>query len=333
MKALVLEEKQQPIVCKEVEQPSVGAGQVLVKMKAAAMNHRDVYITQGLYPGVKAPVILGSDGAGDVVAVGTGVDESWKGKAVVLNPSIGWEDDPKVQPMKYSILGMPTNGCMADYLVVDATQLALKPEHLSYAAAAALPLGGLTAYRALISRAQATKKDRVLISGVGGGVALFACQFAIALGAEVYVTSGSEEKIQKAIALGAKGGVNYKTENWSQQLLEMADGGFDVIVDSAGGDGFKYFLDVAAMGGRIVFYGGTKGSFKVNPQKMFWKQLSMYGSTMGNSAEFGQMLDFVNQTKLVPVVDSTWKLEDGPTAFEHMNQGKQFGKIVFEIEA
>lgn len=331
MKALVLEAIKAPISYQDIPKPTPQAGQVLIKIKAAAINHRDVYITQGLYPGVVAPVTLGSDGAGEVVAVGEGVKEAWLNQAVVVNPSIGWSDATKTQPKDYRILGMPDNGCLAEYLVVDAGQLMPKPQHLSYEQAAALPLAGLTAYRALFSRAQTQANDRVLISGVGGGVALLACQFAIALGVEVYVTSGSEEKIQAAIALGAKGGVNYKEENWHKTLLQKAKGGFDVIVDSAGGEGFKYFLDLANMGGRIVFYGGTRGSFKVNPQKVFWKQLSLLGSTMGSTEEFQKMIAWVEEKQLIPVVDSTWSLEEGAKAFDYMDQGKQFGKIVFSI--
>jgi NADPH:quinone reductase-like Zn-dependent oxidoreductase len=332
MKALILQAPKEAISCQETPQPIPTQGQVLVKINAAAINHRDVYITQGLYPGVVTPIILGSDGTGEIVELGEGVDSNWLNQSVVLNPSIGWEDAPSVQPKEYQILGMPGNGCFAQYIAVDLKQVYKKPTHLSSEQAAALPLAGLTAYRALFSRAQLQKNERVLISGVGGGVALLACQLAIAAGADVYVTSGSEEKIAQAIALGAKGGVNYKEENWHKTLLKKAKGGFDVIVDSAGGDGFKYFLDLANMGGRIVFYGGTRGSFKVNPQKVFWKQLSLLGSTMGNSKEFGQMLDFVAQTELIPVVDSVWTLEEGAAAFDHMDQGKQFGKIVFNIK-
>lgn len=333
MKALVLQEPKQAISCIEVDKPELAAGQVLVNIKAAALNHRDVYITQGLYPGVVTPIILGSDGAGDVVAVGEVVDERWLNRAVVMNPSIGWEHDPAVQPKDYRILGMPDNGCMAEYLAVNVEQLLPMPAHLNYQQAATLPLAGLTAYRALISRAAAKKGERVLVSGVGGGVALFACQIAVALGAEVYVTSGSDKKIKRAVALGAKGGVNYKTENWHKELKSLAQGGFDVIIDSAGGAGFSYFLDLANMGGRIAFYGGTRGSFKINPQKMFWKQLSMFGSTMGNSEEFAEMIEFVNKTNLEPVVDSVWEMEEAAKAFDHMDQGKQFGKIVVAVSS
>lgn len=330
MKALVLREVGTPIEHSEFETPSLQENEALVKITAAALNHRDLYITQGLYPGIVPPVILGSDGVGTVVQATGEVSEKWLNKRVVINPSIGWDKAPLVQPSDYHIVGLPTNGTFADYIKVGAEQLYEVPAHLSDEEAAALPLAGLTAYRALFSRAQATQKDRVLISGVGGGVALFACQFAIAMGAEVYVTSGSQEKIDAAIALGAKGGVSYKEENWHKTLKKQAGGGFDVIIDSAGGEGFKYFLDLANPGGRIAFYGGTKGNFKINPQKMFWKQLSIFGSTMGNSAEFGEMLHFVSEKQIKPVVDSVWSMDDGAEAFGRMDAGKQFGKIVLK---
>ena len=328
MKALLFETPGENVSYQEVNKPEISAGQVLVKIQAAALNHRDIYITQGMYPGIVTPIILGSDGSGDIVELGKDVDPNWLNQAVIINPGIGWDTGGLVQPKNYRILGMPENGCFAEYVAVDVKQVHPKPAHLSYQQAAGMPLAGLTAYRALFSRANIKKGERILISGVGGGVALTACQFAIALGAEVFVTSGSETKIEKAKALGAKGGVNYKEDGWHKNLKAIAGGDFDVIIDSAGGDGFKYFLDLANMGGRIVFYGGTRGNFKVNPQKMFWKQLSMYGSTMGNNEEFTKMLAFINNTNMIPVVDSLWEMKNGADAFEYMNQGKQFGKIV-----
>lgn len=331
MKALVFEAVGQAISYKEIERPKPQKGQVLVQLAAAALNHRDVYITQGLYPGLQPNIVLGSDGGGTILAVGDGVDPDWIDQEVIINPSIGWERKTSVQPKSYSILGMPSHGCMAEYVCVHVAQIYHKPQHLSMAEAAALPLAGLTAYRALFTKADLQHGERVLISGVGGGVALFACQFAIAVGAEVYVTSGSEEKIQQAIALGAKGGVNYKTENWHKILLAQSGGGMDVIIDSAGGDGFKYFLDLAAPGGRIAFYGGTRGRFQVNPQKMFWKQLSMFGSTMGSGEEFRELLNFVEAKKLHPVISKAWTLEQGAAAFDYLNEGKQFGKVVLNI--
>mgnify|MGYP001793347697 CR=1 FL=1 len=327
MKALVLSNVKEAAALQEVPKPQPAAGQVLVRLHAAALNHRDVFIQQGLYPGIQTPVILGSDGAGVVVELGPNVETHWLDQAVVLLPFFNWDSGP-VQPKDYHILGMPTNGCFAEYIAIDVHQLFPKPTHLSFEQAAALPLAGLTAYRALFTRGACTTQDRVLISGIGGGVALWACQLALAIGAEVHVTSGSEHKIEQAVALGAKGGINYKSDRWHKALLQQAGGHFDVVIDSAGGDGFRYFLDLAAPAGRIVFYGGTHGTFSVNPQKVFWKQLSLLGSTMGNRLEFEHLLALVNQYQIQPVVDSVWDLADGEAALRHMDKGAQLGKIV-----
>lgn len=330
MKALVLSAINEAVELQEFPTPQPAAGQVLVRLHAAALNHRDVFIQKGLYPGIQTPAIMGSDGAGVVTELGEGVDPKWLQKEVILLPGFGWDEGP-VQPKSYHILGMPTHGCFAEYIAIDAHQLFPKPPHLSFEQAAALPLAGLTAYRALLTKGGCTADHRVLISGIGGGVALWACQLALALGAEVYVTSGSDHKIEQAVALGAKGGINYKTEKWHKALLQQAGGAFDIIIDSAGGDGFRYFLDLAAPAGRIVFYGGTHGTFSVNPQKVFWKQLSLLGSTMGNRQEFEQLVQLVNQHQLQPVVDSVWDLAEGEAALRHMDQGAQLGKIVLRL--
>lgn len=331
MKAILLSEPNQPLTYKEIDTPSVADNEVLVRVKAAALNHRDVWITKGMYPGIVPNIVLGSDGAGIVERVGSEVAKDWIGKSVIINPSLNWKDDPKTQPADYKILGLPDHGTFAEYVKVKAENLVEKPAYMSFEAAAAIPLAGLTAYRALMTRARCSKNDKVLISGVGGGVALFAFQFAIAIGAEVYVTSGSPAKIEKAIALGAKGGANYKAENWSKELARSV-GGFDVIVDSAGGEGFNHLIRLANHGGRIVLYGGTRGNIpKLNPQKIFWKQLSIFGSTMGNSEEFQQMVHLMNNYQVQPVVDEVFPLSEAQKAFDKMGQGKQFGKIVLKM--
>jgi zinc-binding alcohol dehydrogenase/oxidoreductase len=328
MKALQLETVKTMPLYKDVEMPSPGADEVLVKIAAAALNHRDLYIAQGLYPGIVTPVILGSDGVGTVVEIGASVSKSLLGTEVIINPNINWGDNPKVQDKKYNILGMPSNGTLAEFVCVKADRLAPKPAHLSFAQAAAMPLAGLTAYRALFTKADLKKGEKLLISGIGGGVALIAFQMALAVGAEVWVTSGADDKIELAQQLGAKGGINYKTENWHKSLENNAGGGFDVIVDSAGGDGFQYFLDLANPAARIVFYGGTRGSFKVNPQKMFWKQLTIFGSTMGDDNDFNDMLALFNQHLIVPFVRDLRPLSEAAAAFADMDEGKQFGKLV-----
>jgi zinc-binding alcohol dehydrogenase/oxidoreductase len=322
MKALVLTGKDQPLAYQTVATPDPTEGYEIVKIRAAALNHRDVWIQKGMYADIKYPSILGSDGAG----------ETGDGRAVIINPSLDWGSDPRAQGKNYRILGLPDDGTFAEFIKIEAANVAPKPAHLTFEQAAALPLAGLTAYRALFTRCQLQTGDRVLVSGIGGGVALFALQFAIAAGCEVWVTSSSEEKIERAKTLGAKGGFNYRTEGWSKQAqAEM--GGFDVVIDGAVGAGFAELVKACRAAGRICFYGGTAGAMTgVSPQIVFYKQLNIMGSTMGTAAEFAAMSDFVSQHKIVPVVDSVFTLEDGNAAMQHMDAAAQFGKIVLAVQ-
>ena len=321
MKALVLVGKDQELAYQEVEKPVVTEGSVVVEVKAAALNHRDVWIQKGLYAGIKYPTILGSDGAGIT-------DD---GTAVIINPSINWGDNPRFQSKKYEILGLPTDGTFAEYIKVPKENIVPKPEHLTFEQAAALPLAGLTAFRALFTRCEAKAGEKVLISGIGGGVALFAMQFAIAAGCEVWVTSSSDEKIEKAVSMGAKGGFNYRTEGWSKAAT-AATGGFDCVIDSAAGAGFADLVKACAAGARICFYGGTTGAITgLSPQIVFYKQISIFGSTMGSTQEFNDMVAFVEAHKIVPVVDEVFTLENGNQAMKKMDEGKQFGKLVIQF--
>ena len=173
----------------------------------------------------------------------------------------------------------------------------------------------------------------MLITGIGGGVALFALQFAVAADAEVVVTSGSVEKLDKAMAMGAMGGANYRESGWVQRLKSLA-GAFDVIVDGAAGDGLNDLLELAAPGGRIVLYGATRGNpSQVVARRIFWKQLNVLGSTMGSPEDFETMVRFVTRHQVKPVVDRVFGLEHGEAAFRWMDEGKQFGKIVVKISA
>ncbi len=321
MKALYLKERKSPVIYGDFDDPQPKADEVVVDLKAAALNHRDVYITQDLYPGITVPIILGSDGVGLL-----------DGKEVILNPGKGWSGNQAYAPMNYTILGLPKHGTFAQKIAIGADRVHAKPAHLSWTEAAALPLAGLTAYRALFTRGELTADKKVLITGIGGGVALTALQFALAAGAEVYVTSGSDEKIEKAVSLGAKAGVNYKTEDWNKRLLEKA-GPMDVIIDSAGGDGFSKLLRLCNYGANIVTYGGTRGKVNgLSPQAIFWKQVNIKGSTMGSDEEFAAMLQFVSEKKVKPIVDQVFKIEEGATAFDRMDKGLQFGKLVLEID-
>ena len=348
MKAILLAETHQPVQYVDIDEPTAGPGEVLIKLQAAALNHRDVFVQKGLYPGIKLPVILGSDGAGTVAETGEGVDLSWKGQSVIINPALNWGPNPKFYGADFQILGMPTNGTFAEYLRISTDYLHHKPDHLSVEQAAALPLAGLTAWRALMTRAGLYRSsdgsaisEKVLITGIGGGAALFALQFAVAAGAEVWVTSGSDEKIEKAKAMGAAGGINYKQADWHKALLAQTGTGsstggnrgyFDVIIDSAGGAGFARLIDVAAPGGRIAFFGSTTGNITdIIPSKVFFKQLSIFGTTMGTPGEFTAMLAFVTDHQIVPVIDAVIPLSDTEQAMQKMDAGSQIGKLVLSI--
>ena len=331
MKAAVIQGIQELRV-DSVPTPSAAPGEAVVRLRAAALNHRDVWIKRGAYAGLKFPIIPGSDGAGVVVEVGPGVDESWVGRDVILNPSLDWGHDPKAQEPRFQILGLPRDGTLAEYISIPASQLAPKPSHLDWAEAAALPLAGLTAFRAVFSRAHLKAHEKILINGIGAGTALFALQFAVAAGALPCVTSSSEEKLRKAHDLGAKAGALYTTSGWAREFGEH-HGPFDVIVDSAGGDGFGDLVDLAAAGGRIVFFGATRGNPSELPmRKVFWKQLSLLGTTMGSPTDFQMMTAYVARHAIHPVVSHRFKLDDVAQAFALMEAGGQFGKIVIELE-
>lgn len=331
MKAAVLYGLNQPLAVREVETPELNEDEALVKLKAAALNHRDVWIQKGQYAGIVFPIILGSDGSGIVSKVGSEKLNNWLNKEVVINPSLNWGNNPRVQVKDYVILGTPNNGTFAEYVKIKASLLHPKPAHLNFEGAAAFPLAGLTAFRALFGRAKAQKNENVLITGIGGGVALFAAQFAIAAGCNVFVTSSNNQKIEKAKALGAAGGANYTLPDWHKQLAKET-GGFDVIIDGAGGEHFAKLIDLAKPAGRIAMYGATAGAFNSGvPAKIFWKQLDILGSTMGNNDEFNDMVDFINTYKIQPVISHTFTLDEINNAFSLMDAGGQFGKIVVQI--
>ena len=333
MNAIVLRELGGPerLALDHMPDPQPGPGEAVVRLRAAALNHRDAWIRQGLYAGIRLPIVLGSDGAGMVQAVGVGVDPALLGTAVVMNPSLDWGTDDRVQGPAYRILGLPDNGTYAEYVKVPAANLFAKPDALSWEAAAATPLAGLTAYRALVTRARVQPGETVLVTGIGGGVATFALLVARHLGARVVVTSGSDAKIARARQLGAEGGVNYKAENWGRAVQALCDEGPDVIIDSAGRDALPTLVEIVKPGGRIVTFGATTGSpSTIEVRRIFWKQISILGSTMGTPREFGEMLKMFDGT-LAPVVDRVFPLAAAADAHRRMDQADRFGKIVLEI--
>lgn len=335
MKAIVLRELGGPdkLRLEELETPVPGPGEVVVELRAAALNHRDVWIRKGQYAGIKLPIVLGSDGAGVVSAVGPGVDGGIKGREVIINPTLDWGDDPRAQSAAYRILGLPDAGTYAEYVKVPAANVLPKPPSLDWEHAAALPLAGLTAYRALVTRGALRPGESLLVTGAGGGVSTFALQIARQLGVTVWVTSRSEAKIEAARRLGAAGGVTTNEPDWAKRLVAARGGQrFDCALDSVGGALLDQALEALRPGGRVVTYGATAGPVKeLTIRRIFWGQLDLLGSTMGTSREFAQLVALYGETKLAPVIDKVFALADAGAAQDRMERSEQLGKIVLKV--
>jgi NADPH:quinone reductase-like Zn-dependent oxidoreductase len=319
------------VTVSKVAEPKPGPGEALVRLRAAALNRRDLWLFDQPWSG---PFIMGSDGAGLIGALGPEASRLQLGQEVVINPTQDWGSREDAYSAEFTILGQPRDGTLAEAIVMPVEYLYPKPAHLTWAEAAALPLAGVTAYRAVAVRAQVQPGDHVLVHGIGGGVALFAMQFAKLLDAHVMVTSTSDRKLERARALGADLTVNSRSQDWERAAREWTGGrGADVVVDSMGGELFARSLYALRLGGRIVTYGTTADSFsKVDVETVYWNQLTILGSTMGSPSDFAAMLNLVETRSLKPVVDSVWPLEQAREALQHMAQGKQMGKIVLTCD-
>lgn len=334
MKALVLEAIGGPenLVIKEIETPVPHAGEVRVKLKAAALNRRDYWITKGQYPGMSLPCIAGSDGCGVIDGVGEGVDPELVGQDVVIYPARAWGDDQSYYGSDFRVLGMPDQGTFAEYICIPHTDLCSKPEHLNWEQAAAVPLAGLTAWRAVVTQAEVKAGDKVLITGAGSGVSTFAILWCLHIGAEVYVSTSSEDKLDRIKALGVKAGENYRDPDCYSKLKQQS-GGFNAIIDSAGGDAFNRILDTLLPAGRLVFFGSTLGNASkgLPLAKLFFRHIRIQGTTMGSNAEFAAMLDFLNQKKITPIVDRVLPFSQAIEAHQLMENFGHTGKIVLKF--
>jgi NADPH:quinone reductase-like Zn-dependent oxidoreductase len=331
MRAVLCEKQGPPEEMKMVDLPDpvAGPGESVVRLHACGLNHRDVWIRQGLYARIRLPCVLGSDGAGMVESG----DPAWVGKRVVIIPCENWGPDPAAQAKEFAILGMPRQGTMAEKIAVPTGLLVELPKHVSFEDAAALPVAGLTAYRALVSRGGLRRGDHVLITGIGGGVATLALLFAKALGAQVSVTSGSDEKLSRARALGARAAVSYKVNGWEKELVREAGSPPSLIIDGAGGDGLNALIGAAAPAARIVIYGATRRSpSSLDMAKIFFKQIDIRGTTMGTDQEFRAMLDLVARERLKPVIDRVFPLEQAVEANRLLEASEQMGKILLDCK-
>ena len=322
----------QNLEIKDIPVPDVSDNEILININYASLNHRDLWIIKGAYSKIRLPVVPGSDAAGVVSEVGSNVTEFKSGDEVIINPGMNWGNEENFQSREFKITGMPDNGTMAEFISVDKKYVYKKPVHLDLASAAAIPLTGITAFRSVFKKAELKSSDCILIPGIGSGVSTFVLLFAVSTGARVFVTSGSYDKIVKAISLGAEAGVNYNDESWENKIFDLSGNEINVVIDGSGGNTISKCMDKINYGGRIVSYGATLGNVNDFPMaRLFWKQLKILGSTMGSPDDFSEMLKYINEKNISPVVDKIFDLENITDAFERMNEGKQFGKIVIRI--
>ncbi|MCL6593560.1 MAG: zinc-binding dehydrogenase [Alicyclobacillus sp.] len=306
----------------DVEEPQAGPGQVRVRLRAAGLNRRDLR-TAWLSKSSDKPVILGSDGAGVVDQIGNGVPGQWLGAEVVINPSLHWLRESSAPPPDFEILGSPSDGTFAEWVVVPAAQIEPKPRHLSWREAGVLPLAALTAYRALFSRGRIQPGQTVLIPGGSSGVATFLIQFAKRAGARVCVTSRSAAKRALALQWGADVAIDTDSD-WLAQL----GGPVDLIVDGVGAAVFEQCLRSLRPGGTWVTFGATAGDTAAfNLRTFFYGQMNLLGSTMGSHEEFQKMLHWIEAHQIRPVLDQVYPLSAARTALERLQNSEQFGKI------
>jgi NADPH:quinone reductase-like Zn-dependent oxidoreductase len=325
MKAVRIHEDGGPEVLRyeDAPDPVAGPGEVLVRLRAASLNHLDLWVRQGL-PSVPKPRILGADGAGVVEALGEGVRGVDVGQRVVINPGL---DDGA------HIVGEHMDGTHAELVTVPADYVHPLPDSLSFEDAAAFPLVFETAYRMLVTRARLEPGEWVLVWGIGSGVATASFQIAKALGAHVIVTSSSDEKLAKARELGADATVNHASGDVAQAVKDATGGkGANVVVEHVGEATWKTSLAVAARDARITVCGATSGP---NPpaqlHRIWWKQLTVLGSTMGTREDFLGVYELVKSGRAKPIVDSVFPLAEAAAAHERLETGRQLGKIVLSV--
>lgn len=324
----------------DVAIPEPGEGSVRVRVQAAALNHLDVFTLGGL-PGVSItpPWVMGADGAGFVDAIGEGVTDVAIGQRVVINPGISDRTcryclaGEQSLCVKFGLLGEHRPGTLAEYVVVPALNVRAISDSISIEVAAAFTLATLTAWRMLVTKAKVGPHDEVLIWGIGGGVAQASLQIAKQRGARVWVTSGSDEKLRKAITMGADETINHRTTSVGKEVrARTGKRGVSVVVDTVGHDTWEQSLLALGRAGRLVVCGGTSGpTVQTDVRRLFWNQLTIMGSTMGNDSEFDAVTSELNAGRLHPTIDSVFDLENGRDAFELLAGGRQFGKIVIRV--
>jgi len=317
----------------EKARPEPGAGQLLVRVRAASLNYRDQMIVTGGYFGgsVTRDTIPLSDGAGEVVGVGSGSTRFKPGDRVAGTFFLGWVDGPPNGPRQAR--GAPVDGMLTEFALLDEVDAVAIPGNLSFEEAATLPCAGVTAWHALIVTAAVKPGDTVLVMG-SGGVSMFALQFAKAAGARVIMTSSSDEKLARGHALGAAEGINYKrTPEWEKEVLQVTGGrGVDVVVEVGGPGTLARSMQSVAYAGKITLIGVLAGlQGETNPHPIMRKGASMHGIFVGNRAMFERMNTAIEATGLKPVVDKVFAFEQAADAYRYQQSGAHFGKVVIKI--
>jgi NADPH:quinone reductase-like Zn-dependent oxidoreductase len=326
MKAIRIHEDGGPEVLRyeDVPEPAAGPGEVLIRLRAASLNHLDLWVRQGR-PSVPKPRILGADGAGVVEALGEGVDGFEPGDRVVINPGLA-------HGSRITVLGEHTDGTHAELVAVPASNVYPLPEGLGFEEAAAFPLVFLTAYRMLVTKARVAEDEWVLVWGAGGGVGTAAFTIAKALGARTIVTSSSEAKLERLRELGADAAIGHGTVDIASEVKTLTGGGADVVIEHVGEATWQASLAAARPGARIVVCGATSGP---NPpaslHRIWWKELTIYGSTMGTKEDFEGAYELVRSGRARPIVDKVFPLAEASAAHARLEGSAQFGKVVLRI--
>ncbi|MBP2256958.1 zinc-binding dehydrogenase [Virgibacillus alimentarius] len=315
------------LAIKNMDEPTAGRDEVVVALRVAGLNRRDVGIPNRRGNQADA-LILGSDGAGVIDSVGENVTNIKPGDEVIINPALRWYDNSDAPPKEFDILGMPDHGTLAEKIVISKEQVEKKPEHLSWEEAGVLALAALTGYRALFTKGQVKEGETVFIPGAGSGVATYLISFAKSAGAKVIVTSRSETKREQAKELGADIALDTNSD-WPEELKEER---IDLVIESVGKATFNRSLEVLKKGGKIVVFGATtEDVVDFNLREFFYGQYKLFGTTMGSREELRDMLNLIDTHNIHPVVDRTFEFDLTSDAMEYLNQGKQFGKVAIKI--
>ena len=323
------------LVWEEISDPVIKPDQVLVQIKAAAINHLDIWVRRGI-PGISLPMILGSDGAGIIKKVGQGVSNFAVGDAVVINPLLfcgeceACNDDRENECSSLGIFGESMDGTNCEFIAVNQQNLRKKPDNIDFESAASFPLAGQTAYQMLINRAQVKESDTVLVWGSSSGVGSFGLQIAKAIGCNVIATGGSTAKCKQASDLGADISLNHYEDDISGAVKDFTNGcGVDVVFEHSGADTWDITMKILGKHGRVVTCGATTGpKVSIDLRYIFFKQQSILGSTMGNVQALDAVIELIATAKIKPIVDEIFSMKKIADAHTHLENSNQFGKVV-----